>query len=77
VAFRWIKAHAGQRGNELEDQLAKEAASNKNVDKCNNGFLKSEVMSELKEQSVKQWQHEWSRTTKGAITKSSFPKWTG
>jgi len=49
VAFRWIKAHAGQRPNELADQLAKEAASNKNVDECYNTFPKSEVMSELKE----------------------------
>ena len=74
MAFRWIKTHAGQRGNELEDQLGKEAVSNKNVDECYNRFLKSEVMSELKEKSAKQWQHEWSRTTKGAITNSSFPK---
>jgi ribonuclease HI len=35
MAFRWIKAHAG-RGNELTDKLAKEAASNKNVDECYN-----------------------------------------
>jgi ribonuclease HI len=36
VAFRWIKAHAGQRGNELADQLARAAASNKNVNECYN-----------------------------------------
>ena len=52
VAFRWIKAHAGQRGNELADQLAKEAASNKKEDECYNRLPKSEVMSELKEQSL-------------------------
>jgi hypothetical protein len=73
VAFRWIKAHAGCN-NELADQLVKEAASKNNVDKCYNRFPKSEVMSELKEKSFNQWEHEWSRTTKGAITKYFFPK---
>jgi ribonuclease HI len=52
VAFRWIKAHAGQRGNELADQLAKETASNKKVNECYNRFPKSEVISRLKEQSL-------------------------
>ena len=32
------------------------------------------MISELKERSLKQWQHEWARTTKGAIAKSIFPK---
>jgi len=50
VAFRWINAHEGQRGNELADQLAKEEASNEKVNECYNRFLKSEVISELKEQ---------------------------
>jgi hypothetical protein len=31
-------------------------------------------VSELKEQSLNQWQQEWSRNTRGAITKSFFPK---
>jgi len=64
VAFRWIKAHAGLRGNELADQLEKEAASNKKEDECYNRLPKSEVMSELKEQSSNQWQQEWSRDHK-------------
>jgi hypothetical protein len=33
-----------------------------------------EVMSQLTEQSLNQWQQEWPTTTKGAITKSFFPK---
>ena len=33
-------------------------------------------MSELNKQSVTQWQNEWDRTTKGATTKSFFPKIT-
>jgi ribonuclease HI len=64
VEFSWIKAHVGHRGNELADQLAKEVASNKNEDECYNRFPKSAVISELKDQSLKQWQNEWVRTTK-------------
>jgi len=74
VEFSWIKAHAGHRGNELADQLVKEAASSKTIDECYNRIPKSAVLCELNEQSVKQWQSEWEKTPEGAITKSFFPK---
>jgi len=32
------------------------------------------LLTELNEQSVKQWQNEWGRSSKGVITKSFFPK---
>ena len=34
VEFSWIKAHVGQRGNELADRLGKEASRNKNIEEC-------------------------------------------
>jgi len=74
VEFRWIKAHAGHRGNEMADQLAKEAARSKTIKECYNRVPKSVVLGDLREQSVLQWQSEWERTTKGLITKSFFPK---
>jgi hypothetical protein len=73
VDFSWIKAHAGQRGNEIADRLAKEESRSRNIEECYNRVPKSTVSSEPKEQCLKQWQNEWKRTTKEAITKSFFP----
>ena len=74
VGFSWIKEHAGHGGNELADQLAKEAASSKTIDWCYTKIQKSAVLSELNEQSIKQWQSERERSSKGIITRSFFPK---
>jgi ribonuclease HI len=38
VEFSWIKAHARHQGNELADQLVKEAAGNKNIHEYSNRF---------------------------------------
>jgi hypothetical protein len=38
-----------------------------------NRIPKSAVLCELNKQSVIQWQSEWKRSSKGAITKSFFP----
>jgi len=76
VEFSWIKAQAGHRGNDLADELAKEAVSSKTIEECYTRIPKSAVWSELKEQSVKQWQNERERSSKGVITKYFFPKIT-
>jgi len=58
----------------MADQLAKEAANNKNIEERYTKVPKSAVLCELKEQSVQQRKNEWERSSKGAITKSFFPK---
>jgi len=58
VKFSWIKAHAWHYGNELADNLAKEATNSKRINECYNTIPKSAVMSELNKQSVTQWQNE-------------------
>jgi ribonuclease HI len=52
IDFSWIKAHAGHYGNELADQLAKEAASNNDITECYKKIPKGEVLGEVNEVSV-------------------------
>ena len=77
VEFSWMKAHAGHRGNELADQLAKAAVSSKTIEEWCTRIPNSAVWSELNGQSVKRWQNELERSTKCVITKSTFPKNSG
>jgi ribonuclease HI len=72
IKFNWIKAHGGHQGNELADELAKEAATNRDINECYRRIPKSTVKRELREHSVTKWQSEWDYTTKGAITKTFF-----
>jgi hypothetical protein len=74
IDFTWIKAHAGHHGNELADQLAKEAATSTEIKMSYKRIPNSAVLSELSEQSATKRQGEWDHTTKGAITKPFFLK---
>ena len=72
VAISWVKAHTGIYGNELADQLAKQAArSNEPV--SYNKVPKSEILKTLREESMATWETEWQATTNGAVTKQYFP----
>jgi antirestriction protein ArdC len=67
-----VKAHDNY-GNELADQLAKEAAIRSEVEIVYNKIPKSAVIRELKKEGVQEWQREWDASAKGAITKTFFP----
>jgi P2-related tail formation protein len=73
IQFCWVKAHAGNLGNELADTLAKGAATNLDIAECYNRVPKIVVKSELEDRSVDKWQSAWNRTTKGKMTKGYFP----
>jgi len=72
IDFHWVKVHAGHHGNDLADQLAKEAAAS-TENETYKKIPKSTVIRELNEGSLMKWQSEWDKTTKGQITKDFFP----
>jgi ribonuclease HI len=59
-----VKAHNYYYGNELADQLAKEAASDNALDITYNKLPKSAVTSDLKELGLLKWQSEWDFSNK-------------
>jgi len=72
VHFLWVKAHANNLGNELADQLAKEAAYDSSIETTYHVYPKSAVTSGLKCLGLQQRHSEWDNTNKGALTKTFF-----
>ena len=61
----------GHNGNELADNLAKEATKNKETKYKN--IPKSQIVQQVTQQSIEKWQNHWEQTTKGLITKQFLP----
>ena len=73
IEFSWVKAHAGTYGNEMADRLAKEAARSTDAETAFNRIPISTLYCELEQEAKQQWQKEWEKRTKAAITKEYFP----
>jgi len=61
----------GHHGNELADNLAKEATKNKET--VYKKIPKSQIVQQVTQQSIEKWQTQWEQTTKGLITKQFLP----
>lgn len=71
VCLKWVKAHAGNEGNEEADKLAKEATLNTEI-----GYQKyplSFAMKLLNQQMINDWNEEWQKAKNGGGTKIFFP----
>ena len=77
IRFCWVKVHAGTRGNELADKIAKEASANKDIPICYNRVPKSVIKNGLEATIVDKWQKEWDKTTMGKNYKDYFPEVAG
>ena len=73
IVFSWVKAHVGIMGNELADQIAKAAATDKENTITYNRIPKSTLYKELEDEMIIKWQKEWEESPKAALTKQFFP----
>ena len=71
IHFTWVKAHNGNVGNELADQLAKKAPNRVGA----TAYSKIPKIATIKriQEGELEWQKEWNASIKGEITKSFFP----
>ncbi|CAF4921525.1 unnamed protein product [Pieris macdunnoughi] len=72
IKLFWVKAHAGRRGNERADQLAKEATGAKQkpvYDRCPISYVKKLI----RENTVQKWVTKQSNETTGATTRMFLP----
>jgi len=64
ITLQWVNEHAGTRGNELADAIAKKESTNGTIPERYTRIPKSVVLRQLEEESFQKWQRSWNQTTK-------------
>ena len=70
----WVKAHAGNVGNERADQLAKQAVTDGTEDANKRIVSQSALNKKLRELTIRQWQQRWDEATSGKWTRVMYPR---
>ena len=73
IQFSWVKSHAGTRGNEIADRLAKEAARSGGTEYEFARIPESTIYQEARESARQKWQRGWATSHKAAATRQYFP----
>ena len=60
LRLHWIKAHAGNRGNERADELAKNGTNLTEQEPIKTS--PTQIKSQYRETALKEWQKEWTET---------------
>ena len=69
IKFSWVKAYAGNYGNETADRLAKEASRSHRTNYKYNRIPISAITYDAAEEAERKWQTEWTTSLKAAATK--------
>ncbi|XP_035208756.1 uncharacterized protein LOC118183349 [Stegodyphus dumicola] len=68
ITLEWIKAHAGHEGNEMADQLAKEATTETAIAETVIPWPRSYFKRTLRLKAMGKWQCEWDESNTGRRT---------
>ena len=71
LCLSWTRAHVGTVGNELADQLAKEATEQEDV--AFSCFPMSYAVRMMRQHLTAKWNQRWRQTDSGSTTKAFFP----
>lgn len=74
IKFQWVPGHEGVKGNELADELAKQATEVELDETITNKMTKCRLRRGLIKETITEWQKQWDISKDGRHTYSLFSK---